>query len=74
MGKEGRVKHGRPGHDFRYALDGSRLTGHLGWTASVGLEEGLRRTVAWYLQHSDWLTDARDEAYRIYYEKQYSGR
>jgi dTDP-glucose 4,6-dehydratase len=44
----------RPGHDARYAIDPSRIRRELGWQPSVTVEEGLRRTVAWYLQHEDW--------------------
>ncbi len=44
----------RPGHDFRYAIDASRIRDELGWTPSVTLEEGLRRTVRWYLDNRDW--------------------
>ncbi len=44
----------RPGHDHRYAIDGSRIQHELGWRRSVTLEEGLRRTVQWYLDHEDW--------------------
>jgi dTDP-glucose 4,6-dehydratase len=44
----------RPGHDFRYAIDASKIERELGWTPSVTLEEGLRRTVAWYLDNEPW--------------------
>ena len=44
----------RPGHDARYAIDPSRIREELGWRPSVTLEEGLRRTVAWYLDNEDW--------------------
>lgn len=44
----------RPGHDARYAIDPSRIREELGWRPSVTLEEGLRRTVRWYLEHEDW--------------------
>jgi dTDP-glucose 4,6-dehydratase len=45
----------RPGHDFRYALDPSRLEAELGWRAELGWGDGLRRTVAWYLDNRSWL-------------------
>lgn len=48
----------RPGHDFRYAVSFSKLTECLGWRPTVSLEEGLRRTVAWYLQNQAWLEGA----------------
>jgi dTDP-glucose 4,6-dehydratase len=44
----------RPGHDLRYAIDPSRIREELGWRPSVTLEEGLRRTVEWYLRNEDW--------------------
>lgn len=44
----------RPGHDLRYAIDPSRIREELGWRPSVTLEEGLRRTVRWYLDNEDW--------------------
>ena len=49
----------RPGHDARYAIDPSRVTTELGWRPSVNFEEGLRRTVRWYLDHPDWLERIR---------------
>jgi len=44
----------RPGHDARYAIDPSRIMGELGWKPSVTVEEGLAKTVDWYLEHEDW--------------------
>jgi dTDP-glucose 4,6-dehydratase len=44
----------RPGHDARYAIDPARITRELGWQPSVTVEEGLRRTVHWYLDNPDW--------------------
>ena len=64
----------RPGHDFRYALDGSRLENDLGWMPSRTLAEGLRETVAWYLDNRAWLEEADDDRFRTYYREQYSGR
>jgi dTDP-glucose 4,6-dehydratase len=61
----------RPGHDFRYALDASRLRQELGWQPAYTLEEGLRETIRWYLSHRDWLEAVADASYRAYYEKQY---
>ncbi|GGG98909.1 dTDP-glucose 4,6-dehydratase [Glycocaulis albus] len=54
----------RPGHDARYAIDASRIAGELGWEPSVSLDEGLRRTVRWYLKHESWWRPllARDGA------------
>jgi dTDP-glucose 4,6-dehydratase len=64
----------RPGHDFRYAMDYSKLSAELGWQPSVDLEEGLRRTVRWYMDNSDWLESVMDDSYRSYYDSQYSHR
>ena len=44
----------RPGHDARYAIDPSRIRGELGWRPSVTVEEGLEKTVQWYLDNEDW--------------------
>ena len=54
----------RPGHDLRYAIDASKIERELGWTPSVTFEEGLRRTVAWYLEHDWWWTRVRSGVYR----------
>jgi len=48
----------RPGHDFRYAIDASKIRDELGWTPSIGLEDGLRDTIAWYVEHADWCRNA----------------
>ncbi len=50
----------RPGHDFRYAIDASKIKADLGWTPSVTLEEGLRRTVRWYLDNEAWWRPIQD--------------
>jgi len=44
----------RPGHDRRYAIDASKIEAELGWTPQVSVQEGLRRTVEWYLTHQGW--------------------
>lgn len=64
----------RPGHDRRYAIDASKIRDELGWTPSVGFEEGLGATIDWYLQHEEWMQKVRSGAYRQYYEKMYGGR
>ena len=61
----------RPGHDFRYAIDFSKLERELDWQPQHGLEAGLRATVDWYLRHPDWLEAVRDESCRDYYEHKY---
>jgi dTDP-glucose 4,6-dehydratase len=45
----------RPGHDWRYAIDASKIKTDLGWSSQVSFEEGLRRTVGWYVEHRDWV-------------------
>ncbi len=61
----------RPGHDQRYALDIGKIEQALGWRPQVSLEEGLRRTVSWYLSHAEWLSRVRSGAYRAYLRQQY---
>lgn len=55
----------RPGHDRRYAIDASKIESELGWTPSVGFEEGIARTVDWYLDNSEWTGRILDGAYRL---------
>src|SRR5262249_3997225 len=54
----------RPGHDERYAIDPSKIEGELGWRASVSVEDGLRRTVAWYLENRWWWQAIRDRGFK----------
>lgn len=62
----------RPGHDLRYAIDASKINKELGWSPSVTFEQGLDRTVDWYLNNEDWLRNVTSGEYRKYYEKQYN--
>jgi dTDP-glucose 4,6-dehydratase len=55
----------RPGHDFRYAIDASKIRAELGWTPSVTLEEGLARTVAWYLENAEWWRAIQARGHRM---------
>jgi len=55
----------RPGHDLRYAVDASRARSALGWTPAASFEEGMARTVHWYLSHGDWLTRDPSELARL---------
>ena len=64
----------RPGHDRRYSLDSSKLRSQLGWKPEVGFEEGIRKTVDWYLGNKVWLERARSGEYRNYYERHYTQR
>ena len=55
----------RPGHDFRYAIDATKIREELGWHPSVTLDEGLRRTVRWYLENRDWWQAIEDRGHRL---------
>ncbi len=61
----------RPGHDLRYAIDASKINTELGWKPSVTFEEGLEKTIDWYLANEDWLSNVTSGAYQTYYKKQY---
>ena len=61
----------RPGHDRRYAIDASKIKNELGWKPSVSFETGIRHTIDWYLDNSEWVASVMDGSYREYYEKQY---
>ncbi|XGB40046.1 MAG: dTDP-glucose 4,6-dehydratase [Cyanobacteria bacterium LVE1205-1] len=61
----------RPGHDRRYGMDTTKIKTQLGWLPSVSLEEGLRKTVSWYLNHSDWWMPLLSDDYRRYYHQVY---
>jgi dTDP-glucose 4,6-dehydratase len=62
----------RPGHDLRYAIDASKINKELGWLPSVTFEQGLERTVNWYLENENWLNNITSGEYASYYEKQYA--
>lgn len=64
----------RAGHDLRYAIDPTKLNNELGWKPSLQFEEGLEKTVDWYLANEDWLDNVTSGAYMQYYEKQYGNR
>ncbi|MGM9765039.1 MAG: dTDP-glucose 4,6-dehydratase, partial [Candidatus Cryptobacteroides sp.] len=64
----------RPGHDARYAIDSTKLQRELGWEPSLQFEEGIERTVRWYLDHQDWLDNVTSGDYQDYYDKMYRGR
>ena len=61
----------RPGHDMRYAIDAGKLNKELGWKPSLQFEEGLEKTVDWYLQNEDWVQQVTSGEYKHYYETQY---
>ena len=64
----------RPGHDRRYAIDASKINKELGWKPSVTFEEGLDKTVDWYLANEQWLNDVTSGHYQHYYSSQYANR
>lgn len=64
----------RAGHDLRYAIDSGRLRKDLGWTPSLQFEEGLERTVEWYLTNEEWLDHVTSGDYKEYYTEQYGGK
>ena len=61
----------RAGHDFRYAIDSSKLKEELGWEPSLQFEAGIEKTVAWYLENQEWLHNITSGDYRAYYDKMY---
>ncbi|TDW95799.1 dTDP-glucose 4,6-dehydratase [Dinghuibacter silviterrae] len=61
----------RAGHDFRYAIDAGKLKRELGWVPSITFEEGLEKTVDWYIANEDWIEHVTSGAYQQYYTKQY---
>lgn len=61
----------RPGHDLRYAIDATKINKELGWAPSVTFEEGLAKTIDWYLENTEWLQHVTSGAYAHYYEQQY---
>jgi len=64
----------RAGHDMRYAIDSSKIKEELGWKQEVDFEEGLSRTIDWYLSNDEWLKHVLTGEYEEYYKKQYLER
>lgn len=64
----------RAGHDLRYAIDATKLNKELGWSPSLQFQEGLEKTVDWYLQNQDWVKDVTSGHYQQYYNEQYNKR
>ncbi|MAP80960.1 MAG: dTDP-glucose 4,6-dehydratase [Aequorivita sp.] len=61
----------RPGHDLRYAIDSSKINKELGWSPSVTFEEGLSKTIDWFLENKEWMDNVTSGAYQEYYKEQY---
>lgn len=64
----------RAGHDLRYAIDATKIMNELGWKPSLQFEEGLSKTIDWYLQNQHWMDEITSGAYQQYYENQYVNR
>ena len=62
----------RAGHDLRYAIDSTKLKNELGWEPSLQFEEGIEKTVAWYLENQEWLDNVTSGDYQAYYQKMYT--
>ena len=63
----------RPGHDLRYAIDATKLNKELGWKPSLQFEEGLEKTIDWYLANQDWIDHVTSGEYQKFYKEQYTG-
>jgi len=61
-------------HDRRYAIDASKIERELGWKPAETFETGIRKTVEWYLDHQEWVSNVQSAAYREWVEKNYTGR
>ena len=61
----------RAGHDARYAIDSTKLKEELGWEPSLQFEEGIEKTVKWYLENQEWLDGVTSGDYQMYYENMY---
>lgn len=64
----------RPGHDYRYAMDITRMRSEFGWAPAVSLNDGLARTVEWYLEHGDWMAEVQSRQHREFTESWYQRR
>ena len=64
----------RPGHDRRYAIDAGKIRAELGWRPSLSFEQGMHKTIDWYLQNTDWLRNVASGDYQSYYESMYANR
>lgn len=64
----------RAGHDLRYAIDANKIKNELGWEPSLQFEEGIEKTIRWYLDNQAWMDEVTSGDYKMYYENMYSGR
>ena len=61
----------RPGHDRRYAIDNTKITGQLGWAPAYSFQQGMRETIEWYLQNPGWVERVTSGEYLDYYSRMY---
>jgi dTDP-glucose 4,6-dehydratase len=64
----------RKGHDRRYAIDATKIKEELGWYPETKFEDGIKKTIEWYLKNREWLKNVTSGEYQKYYEKMYSNR
>lgn len=64
----------RPGHDLRYAIDPTKIKNELGWEPKTGFEDGIKKTIKWYLDNKEWWEEIISGEYKNYYEKMYGNR
>lgn len=64
----------RPGHDLRYAIDPTKISNELGWEPTTRFEEGIKKTIKWYLENKEWWQEIISGEYKNYYEKMYGNR
>ena len=64
----------RAGHDFRYAIDASKLENEMGWSPSVAFDQGFEKTIDWYLENNEWLDNVTSGNYQAYYQNMYTNR
>ena len=64
----------RKGHDLRYAIDPTKIYQDLGWLPETRFEDGIKRTIEWYLQNRKWWQDIISGEYQNYYKRMYEGR
>ena len=64
----------RAGHDLRYAIDATKIKSELGWEPSLQFEEGIEKTVKWYLDNQEWLDNVTSGDYQRYYDEMYKER
>ena len=64
----------RAGHDFRYAIDASKLENEMGWSPSVAFDQGFEKTIDWYLENNEWLDNVTSGNYQAYYKNMYTNR